>query len=148
MSTLIKKPTKNFTKLPIEHVDRIISSFIEVNLKDNNFSIIRETLSRIGVKKKNNLFQSAHILHKKGKYYIVHFKQLLELDGIETNYDETDSYRLKKIIYLLCKWDLLEVVEPEIMCKDKEIYEKTFVSIVSNEDIKLGLVTLVKKYSL
>ena len=79
------------------------------------FLKIRETLSRIGVasRKEKELFQSCHILHKKGKYYIVHFKELFKLDGKQTNFDESDLGRRNTIIDLLRQWNLVKVLNPQ-----------------------------------
>ena len=88
-------------------------NMLEVTLKQpDDFLKIRETLSRIGVasRKDKELFQSCHILHKKGKYYIVHFKELFKLDGKQTNFDESDVGRRNTIIDLLRQWNLISVV--------------------------------------
>ena len=79
----------------------------------DDFLKIRETLSRIGVasRKEKELFQSCHILHKKGKYYIVHFKELFKLDGKQTNFDESDLGRRNTIIDLLRQWNLVKVLD-------------------------------------
>ena len=88
---------------------------LEVQLKEpDDFLKVRETLTRIGVasRKEKELFQSCHILHKKGKYYIVHFKELFKLDGKPTNFDEGDIARRNTIIDLLRQWNLVSVVIP------------------------------------
>ena len=78
----------------------------------DDFLKVRETLSRIGVasRKDKTLFQSCHILHKQGKYYIVHFKELFALDGKDTNLSENDIARRNTITNLLSDWGLLDVV--------------------------------------
>ena len=84
----------------------------EVFLKEPDYFLkIRETLSRIGVasRKERKLYQSCHILHKQGKYYIVHFKELFALDGKETNLSENDIARRNTIAKLLNDWNLVEV---------------------------------------
>lgn len=94
----------------------IIDSFIEVNLEsEDDFRKIRETLTRIGVssRKEKKLFQSCHILHKQGKYYIVHFKQMFALDGKPSNMEDNDTGRLNTIANLLAEWNLLKVKDPE-----------------------------------
>lgn len=80
----------------------------------DDFLKIRETLSRIGVasRKEKILYQSAHILHKQGKYYIVHFKQLFLLDGKKSDFSEDDKARLNTIANLLNEWGLLTLVNP------------------------------------
>ena len=84
----------------------------EVLLKEpDDFLKIRETLSRIGVasRKERKLYQSCHILHKQGKYYIVHFKELFALDGMDTNLSENDIARRNTIVKLLSDWGLVEM---------------------------------------
>ena len=86
---------------------------LEVGLKEpDDFLKVRETLSRIGVASRKNktLFQSCHILHKQGKYYIVHFKELFALDGKDTNISENDIARRNTIANLLSDWGLVNVV--------------------------------------
>ena len=87
-------------------------SMIEVGLREpDDFLKVRETLSRIGVASRKNktLYQSCHILHKQGKYYIVHFKELFALDGKPTNFSENDIARRNTIANLLSDWGLVEV---------------------------------------
>ena len=86
---------------------------LEVRLNEpDDFLKVRETLSRIGVasRKDKTLFQSCHILHKQGKYYIVHFKELFALDGKDTNLSENDIARRNTISNLLADWGLVDVV--------------------------------------
>ena len=93
-----------------------IESLIEVTLNEpDDFLKVKETLTRIGVasKKSNTLFQSCHILHKQGKYYIVHFKELFDLDGKQTDLNEDDISRRNTIAKLLAEWDLVNVVEEQ-----------------------------------
>jgi hypothetical protein len=87
---------------------------LEVTLKaEDDFLKVRETLTRIGVssKKENKLYQSCHILHKRGKFYIVHFKELFALDGLPTDIDDTDIGRRNTIANLLEEWGLLDIVD-------------------------------------
>ena len=86
---------------------------LEVSLKEpDDFLKVRETLSRIGVasRKDKKLFQSTHILHKQGKYYICHFKELFALDGKSTNISENDIARRNTIANLLSDWGVVNVV--------------------------------------
>ena len=86
---------------------------VEIVLNEpDDFLKVRETLSRIGVASRKNktLFQSCHILHKQGKYYIVHFKELFALDGKDTNISENDIARRNTIANLLSDWGLINVV--------------------------------------
>jgi hypothetical protein len=81
--------------------------------KDDDFLKVRETLTRIGVAsiKEKKLYQSCHILHKQGKYYIVHFKELFALDGKPTNFSEEDQARRNTISNLVDQWDLIDLVD-------------------------------------
>ena len=86
---------------------------LEVGLKEpDDFLKVRETLSRIGVasRKERKLYQSCHILHKQGRYYIVHFKELFALDGKNTNLSENDIARRNTITNLLKDWGLINVI--------------------------------------
>ena len=87
-------------------------NMIEVTLREpDDFLKVRETLTRIGVasRKEKKLYQSCHILHKQGKYYIVHFKELFALDGKQTNLSENDIARRNTISNLLKDWDLISI---------------------------------------
>ena len=92
------------------------TSMVEVRLKSpDDFLKCRETLTRIGVasRSENKLYQSCHILHKQGKYYIVHFKELFLLDGKHSDFSENDAQRRNRITKLLSDWGLIEVVSEE-----------------------------------
>ena len=89
---------------------------IEVLLSEpDDFLKVRETLTRIGVasRKEKKLYQSCHILHKQGRYYIVHFKELFALDGKHANLTVNDVQRRNRIVRLLLDWGLLSVVNPD-----------------------------------
>jgi len=91
-------------------------NMIEVRLTDDeSFSKIRETLTRIGIpnKKEHKLYQSCNILHKKGKYYIVHYKEMFGLDGQTVNINTTDIARRNKVISMLSDWNLLSIVDSD-----------------------------------
>jgi hypothetical protein len=92
-------------------MNEIIDSLVEVELaKDEYFLVIKETLSRIGMAARGNvLYQSCHILHKRGRYYIVHFKEMFMLDGEPSSFSEEDCARRNKIIELLQEWKLIRV---------------------------------------
>ena len=112
---------------------------LEVTLNEpDDFLKVRETLTRIGVasRKENKLFQSCHILHKQGRYFIVHFKELFLLDGKPSNLVENDIQRRNTISTLLADWGLVTIIAPEeakdiaplrqikvIPFKDKSIWE-------------------------
>ena len=89
---------------------------VEVRLKTkDDFLKVRETLTRMGVssKKEKKLYQSCHILHKRGRYAIMHFKEMLELDGLETDISDNDLGRRNIIVKLLVDWGLVEAVDPD-----------------------------------
>jgi len=93
-----------------------LDNLVEVTIsEDEDFLKIKETLTRIGIasRKENKLYQSCHILHKQGKYYIVHFKELFALDGKPTDFSDEDRGRRNTIINLLKEWNLVSVVNLE-----------------------------------
>jgi hypothetical protein len=92
------------------------SDMVEISLEQpDDFLKVRETLTRIGVasRKEKKIYQSCHILHKQGRYYIVHFKELFALDGKHTNLSLNDIQRRNRIIQLLSDWGLITVVDAE-----------------------------------
>ena len=107
-------------KEPRKVIQLDVEDLVAVELEeDDDFLKVRETLTRIGVssRKEKTLFQSCHILHKKGKYYIVHFKELFALDGKPTNFGDNDIARRNTIINLLAEWGLVSLVDAQ---KSKE----------------------------
>ena len=109
---------------------------LEVQLKEpDDFLKVRETLTRIGVasRKDKKLFQSCHILHKQGRYYIVHFKELFILDGKPTNFSENDQARRNTIANLLVEWNLIKLVNSE----------QTSTLIVPDETLQTEIPTIV-----
>jgi hypothetical protein len=104
--------------------NELVESFVEIRLPvdeetgerdPRTFLKIKETLTRIGVasKKEQALYQSCHILHKQGRYFIVHFKEMFMLDGKDTNFSEEDRGRRNTIANLLADWGLVELVDTE-----------------------------------
>ena len=92
-------------------------SMLEVSLNEpDDFLKVRETLTRIGVasRKESKLYQSCHILHKQGRYFIVHFKELFLLDGKPSNLLENDVQRRNTIATLLSDWGLVSMIEPNL----------------------------------
>ena len=90
---------------------------LEVKLKNpDDFLKVRETLSRIGVasRKEKILYQSCHILHKQGRYFIVHFKELFALDGKDADFSDNDLQRRNTVAHLLADWGLISILNPEI----------------------------------
>ena len=99
-----------------EEVTWTTNSMIEVELREpDDFLKVRETLTRIGVasRKEKKLYQSCHILHKQGKYYIVHFKELFALDGKKANLSLNDVQRRNRIVQLLGDWGLVSINSKE-----------------------------------
>lgn len=100
----------------MEHIKLSVDDFLEIHLKeDDDFLKVKETLTRIGVssKREKKLYQSCHIFHKKGRYYIVHFKELFSLDGLPTNISENDIARRNTIASLLEEWGLVKIVNTQ-----------------------------------
>ena len=97
----------------MEEINWTQEMMLEVGLKEpDDFLKVRETLSRIGVasRKEKKLYQSCHILHKQGRYFIVHFKELFALDGKNTNLTENDISRRNTIAKLLLDWGLVNII--------------------------------------
>lgn len=97
-------------------MNELLDNLIEVKIgEQEDFLKIKETLTRIGVasRKEKKLYQSCHIFHKQGKYYIVHFKEMFLIDGKPSNFSDEDKGRRNKIIELLQDWDLLKVIDSE-----------------------------------
>jgi len=108
---------------------------VEITLKDpNDFLKIKETLTRIGIasKKTKTIYQSVHILHKQGKYSLLHFKELFALDGKETNFSEEDKARRNTITSLLEEWKLLNIVDPEKVKEPKTTLSN--IKVISFKD--------------
>ena len=124
-----------------------LAKFIEVTLNEqDDFLKVRETLTRIGVssRKEKVLYQSCHILHKQGKYYITHFKELFALDGKPSNISENDIQRRNAIANLLEEWGLVKILNPQLM-KDNiaPIQQIKIISFKEKEDWQL-----VAKYNI
>jgi hypothetical protein len=113
------------------------ASMLEVRLEEpDDFLKIKETLTRIGVSSKkehNTLYQSCHILHKQGHYFIVHFKELFLLDGKPSNFTEDDLARRNTITTLLSDWGLLELVMPSAALPKTTLRA---IKIISHRDKK------------
>ena len=101
-----------------DEVKWTVDSMVEVVLKEpDDFLKVRETLTRIGVasRKEKKLYQSCHILHKQGRYYIVHFKELFALDGKKANLSTNDVQRRNRIVQLLSDWGLISINAKEVI---------------------------------
>ena len=111
------------------------SDMLEVSLNEpDDFLKIKETLTRIGVssqKEENTLFQSCHILHKQGHYFITHFKELFALDGKPSTLTSNDIARRNTITTLLSDWGLLDIVNPEVMTEEAPLKQ---IKIISHRD--------------
>lgn len=108
---------------------------VEITLKEkDDFLKIRETLTRIGVssRKDNKLFQSCHILHKRGRYSIMHFKELFILDGLDSDISDSDVARRNTIVNLLDEWDLLDIVDKDCCQEPKASLGQ--IKIISHRD--------------
>ena len=119
---------------------------VEVMLNEpDDFLKVRETLTRIGVasRKEKKLYQSCHILHKKGQYYIVHFKELFALDGKKANLSENDVQRRNRIIKLLSDWGLVEIVNETLI---KEAAPLSQIKVIAYKE--KGDWTLESKYNI
>ena len=118
-----------------------LSKFVEVTLKhEDDFLKVRETLTRIGVssRKEKVLYQSCHILHKQGKYYIVHFKELFALDGKLSTISENDIQRRNAIANLLEEWGLLKIVNYDILKENMApIHQIKIISFKEKDDWEL-----------
>ena len=102
----------------MDNNDELVKNLVEITFHEKDDSIkIRETLSRIGVasRKDKELFQSCHILHKRGKYYITHVKELFKLDGKPTSIDEGDIGRRNTLVNILEQWKLVSVVDKSMI---------------------------------
>jgi hypothetical protein len=111
------------------------ADMLEVILEEpDDFLKIKETLTRIGVSSKkeyNTLFQSCHILHKQGRYFIVHFKELFLLDGKPSNFSEDDQARRNTIATLLSDWGLLSITDPNKAANKTSLRQ---IKIISHKD--------------
>jgi hypothetical protein len=125
----------------------IIDSFLEINLpSEKDFLKVKETLTRIGIssRKEKKLYQSCHILHKQGRYYIVHFKELFSLDGKQTDITIEDIARRNTIAGLLEEWNLVTVLNKE--CFDEPKCSIAEIKIISHKE--KNNYELVAKYTI
>lgn len=117
---------------------------IKVELKAH-FNVVRETLERVGFvnTKTNTFYPSCYLLHKRGEYYIIHFKKLFELDGKPSNFDEIDDLRQTAIAKLMEKWELVTIVDESNIVQGKE---SPYLNVLSHEDKEKY--TIVHKYKI
>jgi hypothetical protein len=131
----------------MENEDIFSGHGIEIKLKNKeDFLTVKETLTRIGVssKKEKKLYQSCHILHKQGRYTIIHFKELFSLDGKETNFDEEDMSRRNTIVALLEEWNLIEILDSEKIKSPRAAMSR--IKVITHKDKNEW--TLVSKYNI
>lgn len=128
-------------------LDELLDELIEVKLiEPDDFLKVRETLSRIGIAsyKDKTLYQSCHILHKKSKYYILHFKELFLLDGKKSDFTEDDKARRNTIANLLHEWELVDLVDED---KSKSpVVPISQIKIISHKEKNKW--NLVQKYTI
>ena len=123
-----------------------VDSMVEVVLKEpDDFLKVRETLTRIGVasRKEKKLYQSCHILHKQGRYYIVHFKELFALDGKKANLSTNDVQRRNRIVQLLSDWGLISISAKETIA---DVAPLSQIKVLSYKE--KGDWTLESKYNI
>ena len=129
-----------------DEVKWTVESMVEVVLKEpDDFLKVRETLTRIGVasRKEKKLYQSCHILHKQGKYYIVHFKELFALDGKKANLSANDVQRRNRIVQLLSDWGLISISAKETIA---DVAPLSQIKVLSYKE--KGDWTLESKYNI
>lgn len=120
---------------------------VEIKLKTKeDFLKVKETLTRIGVssKKEKKLYQSCHILHKQGRYVIIHFKELFALDGKPTDFDDEDTGRRNTIVCLLEEWNLIEVLDKDLVKEPRVPMNK--IKVITHRDKADWM--LVSKYNI
>jgi hypothetical protein len=123
----------------------ILNTFLEIKLAEKeDFLKVKETLTRMGVASKRDkiLYQSCHILHKQGLYYIVHFKELFALDGKPTDFTHEDCSRRNTIARLLEDWNLIKIINKDII---EDMIPLSQVKIISFKEKEMW--TLTSKYS-
>jgi len=122
--SVVKEPEVNWTS----------DQMVEISLGEpDDFLKVRETLTRIGVasRKEKKIYQSCHILHKQGRYYIVHFKELFALDGKHANLTVNDVQRRNRIVQLLVDWGLVEIINAD---KIQDIAPLNQIKVLSYKD--------------
>ena len=110
------------------------AAMLEITLNEpDDFLKVRETLTRIGVasRKDRKLYQSCHILHKQGRYFIVHFKELFLLDGKKSNFEDNDALRRNTVATLLADWGLIRILNPELVAECAPLRQ---IKIISHKD--------------
>ena len=117
-----------------------LTKFIEVKLiEQDDFLKVRETLTRIGVSSRREkvLYQSCHILHKQGQYYLVHFKELFALDGKPSNITDNDIQRRNAVAKLLEEWGLVKILNPNVIEEVAPLHQIKIISFREKDDWEL-----------
>ncbi len=117
-------------------MNELLDTLIEVKIaEEEDFLKIKETLTRIGVasRKEKKLYQSCHILHKQGRYYIVHFKEMFALDGKPSNFSDEDKGRRNKIANLLQEWGLLQIVQKAV-AEQEPVASMSQIKIINHKE--------------
>jgi hypothetical protein len=128
-------------------MSNVIETLLEIKLgEEDDFLKVRETLTRIGVasRKDKTLYQSCHILHKQGKFYIVHFKEMFALDGKDSNFSDEDRGRRNTIAKLLEDWGLVKIADPNRFASPKATMNQ--IKIIPHKEKAEW--TLVTKYAI
>mgnify|MGYP003329874654 FL=1 len=123
-----------------------LTKFIEIKLiEQDDFLKVRETLTRIGVSSRREkvLYQSCHILHKQGQYYLVHFKELFALDGKPSNITDNDIQRRNAVAKLLEEWGLVKILNPNVIEEVAPLHQIKIISFREKDDWEL-----VAKYNI
>ena len=131
--SVVKEPEVNWSS----------DQMIEISLGEpDDFLKVRETLTRIGVasRKEKKIYQSCHILHKQGRYFIVHFKELFALDGKHANLTQNDVQRRNRIVQLLADWGLVDIMNVE---KIQDIAPLNQIKVLSYKDKGDGILSLI-----
>jgi len=117
-------------------MNELLENLVEVRIaEEEDFLKIKETLTRIGVasRKEKKLYQSCHIFHKQGKYYIVHFKEMFALDGKPSNFSDEDKGRRNRIVTLLQEWGLLKIVDAAVS-EQQPIASMSQIKIINHKE--------------
>ena len=117
-------------------MNELLDTLVEVRIaEEEHFLKIKETLTRIGVasRKEKKLYQSCHILHKQGRYYIVHFKEMFALDGKPSNFSDEDKGRRNRIVTLLQEWGLLKIVDAAVS-EQQPIASMSQIKIINHKE--------------
>jgi hypothetical protein len=113
--------------------ETVFESLVEVMIDPEDFLKIKETLSRVGIlsRREKKLFQSCHIFHRRGRYFIVSFKEMFALDDRETNFTEDDIARRNRIVRLLAEWGLVKIPEQSLKKISSPLADMSQIKVIS-----------------